>query len=94
VPEAPAPVQGTTPEDRGSDVDVPGLESRRLEPKRVSEPPSPPGPVASARQFALFVALVLAVTSVVEVATGSRASSQASRPRWPDPRARAGFVGG
>jgi hypothetical protein len=86
VPEAPAPVRGTEPEDRWGDTDMPALELRRLEPKRVSEPPSPPGPIASARQFALFVALVLAVTSVVEVATGCRASSKALRPRWPDPQ--------
>lgn len=91
VPETPAPMQETPPVDRWGDTNVPGLELR-LEPKRASEPPSPPGPFASAQQFALFVALVLAVTSVIEVATGSHAS-KASRPRWPDRQAAAGSSG-
>ncbi len=91
VPETPAPMRETPPVDRWGDTNVPGLELR-LEPKRASEPPSPPGPFASAQQFALFVALVLAVTSVIEVATGSHAS-KASRPRWPDRQAAAGSSG-
>jgi len=91
VPETPAPVRETTPADHWSDADAPGIELR-LEPKPVSEPSSPAGPIASARQFALFVALVLAITSVIEVATGSHAS-KASRPRWPDRQAPAGWSG-
>jgi hypothetical protein len=93
APKTPAPVQETTmmretpPADRGGDTDVLAL-ALRLEPKRVSESSSPPGPFASAQQFALFVALVLAITSVIEVATGGRANSKASRPRWPDRQAR------
>lgn len=93
VPETPMPVPGATLADRWSDMDMPALELRRLEPKRVSEPPSPAGPIASVRQLALFVALVLAITAVVEVATG-RSASKASRPRWPDRQAPAGFVRG
>ena len=93
VPETPAPVRETTPAGRWSELDLPEFELRRLEPTHVSEPPSPPGPFASARQFALFVALVLAIASVVEVATGSHVSSKASRPRWPDRQAPAGSSG-
>src|SRR5579872_4328423 len=40
-----------------------------LEAELVSVPPPSPGPFESAKQFALLVALILAVGSVVEVAT-------------------------
>jgi hypothetical protein len=52
-------------------IDVLQVELRQLEPEDVSqgEPPSPPDPFISAGQFALFVSLVLATVSVVEVVT-------------------------
>ncbi|HLZ01206.1 MAG TPA: hypothetical protein VKR55_03535 [Bradyrhizobium sp.] len=87
VPETPVPVQEATLADRWAEANMLQVELRELEPERISEPPSPEEPLVSASQFALFVSLVLATASVVEVATGGRAS-RARRPRWPDWKAR------
>jgi hypothetical protein len=83
VPETLMPVREATLADRWADADMLQIELRELEPERVSEPPSPAEPFAGASHFALFVSLVLATISVVEIATGPRAS-KARRPRWPD----------
>jgi hypothetical protein len=77
---APVPVPEATLAEGWLDVDM-----LRLEPKHVSESPSSPGPFEGAKQFALFVALVLAVASVVEVATVRHASKWPT-PRWPPRR--------
>jgi hypothetical protein len=99
VPRVPektlAPMREATLSDRWVDVDMLRLDLSELEPKRISEPPSPPGPFESAKQFALFVALVLAVASVVEVATARHAGKNPGpRPRWPDRKAPAGWWSG
>jgi hypothetical protein len=73
------PVQETTLTDRWEDADMLQIEAREFEP----EPPSPPEPFVRASQVALFVALVLATMSVIEVATGPHAA-RSRRPRWPD----------
>ena len=87
--ETPVPVREATLAGRWVDVDVLRLELSELQPKRISAPPLRPGPSESAKQFGLFVALVLAVASVVEIATVRRAS-KAPGPRWPDRKAPAG----
>lgn len=89
VPETmPAPVQEVALADRWADVDVLRIDPDEFEPRLVSEPPSPGGPFERIRQFALFVALVLAVGSVVEVATIRHTRKDpAPRPRWPDRKA-------
>jgi hypothetical protein len=69
VPQTPLPVQEVSLADRWGDADTLRLELGELEPMRVLEP-SPPGALESAKQFALFVSLVLAVASVVDVASG------------------------
>ena len=90
VRETPASVQAATLpnrwDDRESDPDTAQLELASFEPERVSEPPLPE-PLASASQFALFISLVLAIASVVEVATGRHAA----RSRWPDRKTLAEF---
>lgn len=78
------PVREATLADRWVDAGM--LRLDLPEPKRASETPSPPGPLERTRQFALFVWIVLAVTSVVAVATGGR-PGKAARPRWPDRKA-------
>jgi len=90
VPEAPPPVPmgKTTLADRWGDVDVLRLEPPQFEPKCVPERSSPPGPFESAGQFALFVWIVLAIASVVEIATGA-CTRKAPRPQWPDRKAAA-----
>lgn len=57
--------------DRWVDADMPQIELRRPAPENVSqgESRSAPDPWVDARQFALFVSLVLATGSVVEVVT-------------------------
>lgn len=92
VPEkTPVPVLEAKLADRWVDADMLRLEPGELEPTRISEPPSPGGPFESTKQFALFVALVLAVGSVVEVATIRHTrKNPAPRPRWPDRKAPAG----
>jgi hypothetical protein len=59
------------PADRWADADVLQVELRQPEPENVSrgEALSAPDPFVSAGQFALFISLVLATLSVVEVAT-------------------------
>ncbi|HZR76100.1 hypothetical protein [Bradyrhizobium sp.] len=88
--QAPVPVQmqirEATLADRWVDAGMLRLDLPETDPKRPSETPSPPGPLESTRQLALFVWIVLAVTSVVAVATGGRPGG-VSRPRWPDRKA-------
>jgi hypothetical protein len=79
------PARESTLMDRWVDADLIQVELRQGEPDTVSpaEPPSPPDALTSASQFALFVALVLATVSVVEIATvrGGSAPGAAAR-RW------------
>ncbi len=90
VPEKTSvPVREAKLADRWVEIDMPRFEPGELETTHVSEPRSPAGPFEGARQFALLVALVLAVGSVVEVAT-IRPASKVPRPRWPDRKASAG----
>jgi hypothetical protein len=58
-------------------------ELRQLEVEQASrpEPPSPQGPKLGVRHLALFVALVLATVSVLQVATWRPGAP--ARPRWP-----------
>lgn len=84
-----APVREAKLADRWVDMNMLRFEPGELGPEHVSEPPSPPGPFESAKQFALLVALILAVGSVVEVAT-VRHADKALRPRWPERKAPAG----
>lgn len=81
VPETPQPVQVSLTDSWG-DTDTLRLGLGELEPMRVLEPPPPPSALESAKQFALFVSLVLAVASVVDVASGG--AIKPPRPRWPD----------
>lgn len=85
----PVPVREIAPAERWADADMLRFELDEPEPARVSEPPLPPGRFESGKQFALFVALVLAVASVVEVAT-FRHTSKDARRRWPERRVPAG----
>jgi hypothetical protein len=86
LPQPQVQMREATLADRWVDAGMLRLDLPEIEPKRASETPSPPGPLESTRQFALFVWIVLAVTSVVAVATGGRPGSVA-RPRWPDRKA-------
>jgi hypothetical protein len=75
--------------DRWADTDLFQIELRQLEPNDASqtEPLFQPQPLVNARQFALFVSLVLAAVAVVEVATsrhGSSAQTRRARPHTPD----------
>ena len=90
VQETSAPAQTVTQPDRWADLDSLQLELTPLEPERVLEAPQHPEPFASISQFALFISLILAIASVVEVATG-RIAGKAARPRWPDRKALRGF---
>jgi hypothetical protein len=67
--------------DRWVDADMPQVELRQPEPENVSrgEPRSAPDPSVSAGQFALFVSLVLATVSVVEVVTVRHGTSARHR---------------
>jgi len=71
MPETVLPRRERMPIDRWVGADVLQVELRQPEPENVSqdEPPSAPDPFISAGQFALFVSLVLATVSVVEVVT-------------------------
>ena len=83
VPEqTPVWVQEATLTEPWADTDVLRLDPSDPEPNHISDRPSSPRRFESARQFALLVALVLAVTSVVEVAT-VRPASKPPGPRWP-----------
>ncbi|HET7887170.1 MAG TPA: hypothetical protein VFL62_13160 [Bradyrhizobium sp.] len=86
APATPVPVGEATLADRFGEVGMLRLELDQLGPKPVSRRPPQSEPFENARQFALFVWIVLAVTSVVEVATGA-ITRKASRPRWPARRA-------
>ncbi|HEY2446536.1 MAG TPA: hypothetical protein VGI20_12445 [Rhizomicrobium sp.] len=73
------------PMDRWVDADLIRVELRPSEPDTVSqpEPSSPPDALTSASQCALFVALVLATVSVVEIATVRHGSTPgAEARRW------------
>jgi hypothetical protein len=67
--------------DRWVDADMPQVELRQPEPEDVSgdDPRSVPDHSAGARQFALFVSLVLATVSVVEVVTVRHGTSARHR---------------
>jgi len=67
--------------DRWVDADMPQVELRQPEPENVSgdDPRSAPDPSIGARQFALFVSLVLATVSVVEVVTVRHGTSARHR---------------
>ena len=67
--------------DRWVDADMPQVELRQPEPEDVSgdDPRSAPDHSAGARQFALFVSLVLATVSVVEVVTVRHGTSARHR---------------
>jgi hypothetical protein len=81
VPSAREPA----PMDRWVDADLIQIQLRHSEPDTVSQPQpsSPLDALTSASQFALFVALVLATVSVVEIATVRRGSAPgAAARRW------------
>lgn len=67
--------------DRWVDADMHQVELRQPEPENVSrgEPQSAPDPSLGAGQFALFVSLVLATVSVVEVVTVRHGTSARHR---------------
>ncbi|MGA8315094.1 MAG: hypothetical protein WB768_04475 [Bradyrhizobium sp.] len=67
--------------ERWVDADMAQVELRQAEPENVSgdDPQSGPDPSASAVQFALFVSLVLATVSVVEVVTVRHGTSARHR---------------
>jgi hypothetical protein len=67
--------------DHWVDADMPQVELRQPEPENVSgdDPRSAPDHSAGARQFALFVSLVLATVSVVEVVTVRHGTSARHR---------------
>lgn len=69
--------------ERWVDADMPQVELRQTEPENVSgdDLQSAPNPSASAEQFALFVSLVLATVSVVEVVTVRHGTSARHRRR-------------
>ena len=91
-PQTPVQVQmrEATLADRWGDAGILRLDPPEIEPKHTSKTPSPPGPLESTGQFALFIWILLAVTSVVAVATGGR-PGRVSRPRWPDRKAPQGI---
>jgi hypothetical protein len=70
--------------DRWVDADLIEVGPRQSEPDTVSqaEPSSSPDAIASASQFALFVALVLATVSVVEIATVRGSAPGGEARRW------------
>jgi hypothetical protein len=88
VAETPAPTPVTLA-DRWRDANMLQLESLPLESKCVPETAPPHAPFESTGQLALFAWIVLAIVSVVEVATGAH-TGKTPRPRWPDRKAPAG----
>ena len=78
VPETIVPGREPSLMDRWPDTNLLEVELRELEP----EPAPQPAPLARMRHLALFVALVLATASVIEVATGRHGGST-RRDRWP-----------
>ncbi len=83
VPETIMPRREPALMDRWNDTELLQVELRELEPENVSPSEPQPEPFANAVQLALFVSLVLATVSVVEVATLRRGTG-ARRSRWPD----------
>jgi hypothetical protein len=81
MPETVLPRREPALMDRWIDADLLQAELRELEPENVSpgEPSSALDPFVSAGQFALFVSLVLATMSVVEVVTVRRGTSARHR---------------
>ena len=82
----PQPAEPTRDASRGEwwlESELVQAELRQLEVEQTSrpEPPSPQGPNLGIRHLALFVALVLATVSVLEVATWRPGGPV--RPRWP-----------
>jgi hypothetical protein len=69
---------------RWADADLFQIELRQSEPDIVSQedPPSPPDALTSVGQFALFVALVLATVSVVEITTVRGPAPGTAARRW------------
>jgi len=89
MPQQPAePARDASFGDWWLESELVQAELRQLELEQASQPrpPSPHGPNFSVRHLALFVALVLATVSVVEVATWRPAGP--ARPRWPPPSRR------
>ena len=78
VPQTIMPVREPSLMDRWPDTNLLEIELRELEPQ--PEPETPP--LVAMGHLGLFVALVLATVSVLEVATG-RPYSDARRRRWP-----------
>ena len=78
------PVRAPTLMDRWVDADLIEVGPRQSEPDTLSqaEPSSSPDAIASASQFALFVALVLATVSVVEIATVRGSAPGGEARRW------------
>jgi len=74
APETIMPARESMLMDRWPDTNLLQVELRELEPESELNPePVPPAkPLVTMRHFALFVSLVLATVSVVEVATGSK----------------------
>lgn len=70
--------------DRRVDADLFQIDLRQSEPDTVSEEefPFPPQTPPGVRQFALFVALVLATVSVVEITTVRGSAPGAAARRW------------
>ena len=78
VPETIMPSRERSSMERWPDTNLLEVELRELEP----DPAPEETPLVAMRQLGLFVALVLATVSVLEVATG-RPGSDARRRRWP-----------
>jgi hypothetical protein len=81
MPETVLPRREPMATERWADADLLQVELRQSEPETVSrgESPSAPDPLASAGQLALFVSLVLATVSVMEVVTVRHATSARHR---------------
>jgi len=87
----PGPVEPLREASRGewwleSELVLAELRQLELEQASQPEPPSTQGPRLAVRHLALFVALVLATVSVLEVATWRPGGP--ARTRWPPPSAR------
>ena len=85
IHEPVVPAREPTLADRWVDGDLINVELRQSEPDTASpaEPSSPPDDFTGASQFALFVALVLATVSVVEITTVRYGSAPgAAARRW------------
>jgi len=89
VPESVAARHEPALMDRWNDTELLQVELSELEPERISSPvpESQQEPLVSATQLALFISLVLATVSVIEIAT-VRHGTNARRSRWPDRKSR------